>query len=502
MNASADKYDVIVVGGGNAAMCAALSAHEQGARVLVLERAPESERGGNSAYTDGAMRFVYDAPDDVIALSGDLTPDEIASSDFGTYSEEQFFDDMARVTQNRTDPDLCEILVRSSNATLRWMKEAGVRFMPNYGRQSYRVDGKSRFSGGATIVVREGGPGLIEALYNTAGKRRVDILYGAWVRDLVCSDGVVSGVTARVDGATREIAAGAVVLACGGFEANTEWRTRYLGRGWDLAKVRGTKFNTGDGLSMALRIGAQPYGHWSGCHAVGWERYATDFGDLALTPSFQRHSYPFGIMVNADGKRFVDEGADFRNFTYAKYGRVVLEQPGQFAWQIYDSKVLHLLRDEYRTRHVTKVKANSIEELADKLEDVDKQQLLRTIREFNAAVKTAVPFDPAIKDGRCAEGLAIPKSNWANAIDTPPFEAYALTCGVTFTFGGLRITNEGQVVNTNHEPIPGLFAAGEMVGGLFYFNCPAATGLTSGAVFGRLAGRNAASFAKARRAVT
>ena len=494
------KYDVIVVGGGNAALCAALSAREQGARVLVLERAPESERGGNSSYTDGKMRFAYDGAEDIIALAPDLTPDEIASSDFGVYTENEFFDDMARITQHRTDPDLCEILVRNSNATVRWMKDNGVRFMPNFGRQAYRVNGRFKFWGGAPIVVWGGGVGLIDALYKSAEKKGIEIVYDAWVQDLVHSDAGVSGVVVRVKGASRRITAGAVILACGGFEANTEWRTRYLGRGWDLAKVRGTKYTTGCGLEMALRIGAQPFGHWSGCHAVGWERYATDFGDLAVTPNFQRHSYTFAIMVNAEGRRFLDEGADLRSFTYAKYGHLILDQPGQFAWQIYDSKVTHLLLDEYRTKQVTKVKANTLEELVEKLDDVDPVQCLKTIREFNEAVRNDAPFDPNEKDGRGTVGLPIPKSNWAQTIDTPPFEAYAITCGVTFTFGGLKITNEGQVVNTNHEPIPGLFAAGEMVGGIFYFNYPGASGLTSGAVFGRLAGRNAGRSAKLQHA--
>lgn len=494
------KYDVVVVGAGNAALCAALSAQEHGARVLVLERAPESERGGNSAFAGAYMRFVYNGAEDIIALAGDLTPDEIAVSDFGTYTEEQFFDDMARITQNRTDPDLCEILVKNSNATVRWMKENGVGFIPTYGRNAFKIDGRFKFWGGVTMVVRGGGLGLIEALSKSAEKKGIEILYDAWVRDLVYSDAGVSGVIARINGSTRTIAAGAVVLACGGFEANTEWRTRYLGRGWESAKVRGTKYNTGDGLEMALRIGAQAYGNWSGCHAASWDRYATDFGQHGVSPNFTRHGYPFGIMVNADGKRFLDEGADFRNYTYARYGHLVLEQPGQFAWQIFDSKVTHLLYDAYRTKYVTKVKANTIEELADKLEGVNQVQFLKTVREFNAAIKTDVPFDPNSKDGRCTIGLAVPKSNWANPVDTPPFEACAVTCGITFTFGGVRITSEGQVVNTNHEPVPGLFAAGEMVGGIFHYNYPGASGLTSGAVFGRIAGRGAARVATAKRA--
>lgn len=494
------SYDVIVVGAGNAALCAALSAHENGARVLVLERAPLAERGGNSVYTDGKMRVVYDGLDDILALCPDLSPEEIQRSDFGRYTEEDFFDDMARITQNRADPDLCEILVRQCKSALRWMKAKGVRFHPNYGRQAYRVDGRFKFWGGAPIVVSGGGQGLVETLFRSCERKGIEVVYNAWVQDLVHSDRGVSGVVAKINGETHTIHAGAVILACGGFEANTEWRSRYLGRGWDLAKVRGTKYNTGDGLAMALRIGAQPYGHWSGCHATGWERYASDFGDLIRTPNFQRHSYTFGIMVNAEGKRFLDEGADFRSYTYAKYGHIVLEQPGQFAWQIYDSKVSHLLLDEYRSRQVTKVVANTLDELADKMEDVDKAQFLKTVRDFNAAVRTDVPFDPNTKDGRSAPGLDVPRSNWANTIDTPPFEAYAITCGITFTFGGVRINTGGQVLDTNHEVIPGLFAAGEMVGGIFYFNYPGASGLTSGAVFGRLAGAGAGAHAKQRRA--
>ena len=235
-----------------------------------------------------------------------------------------------------------------------------------------------------------------------------------------------------------------------------------------------------------------PWGHWSGCHAVGWDRNAPPFGDLAVGDGFQKHSYPFGIMVNANGERFVDEGADFRNYTYAKYGRRILEQPDQFAWQIFDRKVTHLLRDEYRIKRVTKVTADTIEGLADKLEGVDREGFLDEVRRYNAAVRTDIPFNANVKDGRCTQGLAVPKSNWANTIDEPPFEAYQVGCGITFTFGGLRIDPaSGQVLNTDLAKIPGLYAAGELVGGLFYFNYPGGTGLMSGCVFGRLAGSSA-----------
>ncbi|HXD90739.1 MAG TPA: FAD-binding protein, partial [Candidatus Binataceae bacterium] len=218
--------------------------------------------------------------------------------------------------------------------------------------------------------------------------------------------------------------------------------------------------------------------------------------DLDVGDGFQKHSYPFGIMVNARGRRFVDEGADFRNYTYAKYGRAILEQPGQFAWQVFDHKVAHLLRDEYRIKRVTRVSAQTLEELAGKLEDVDAKGFLAEVGAYNAAVQTGVAFNPNIKDGRGTSGLAVEKSNWANTLDTPPFEAYAVTCGITFTFGGLRIDDDGAVINTDGLPIRGLYAAGELVGGLFYFNYPGGTGLMSGSVFGRIAGSSAGRSAK------
>src|SRR5207237_2467187 len=211
------------------------------------------------------------------------------------------------------------------------------------------------------------GPGLVDLLGEAAQRESVPIWYGARASRLIADDAGVHGVIVRRAGNTIDVPATAVVLASGGFEANAEWRTRYLGPGWDLAKVRGTRFNTGGGIAMALEIGASPCGNWSGCHAVGWDRNAPEFGDLAVGDNFQKHSYPFGVMVNALGKRFVDEGADFRNYTYAKYGREILAQPHQFAWQVFDSKVTHLLRDEYRIKQVTRVRATTLEELAEKL---------------------------------------------------------------------------------------------------------------------------------------
>jgi tricarballylate dehydrogenase len=483
--------DVIVVGAGNAAFCAALAAQERGAKVLMLEAAPEEESGGNSRFTAGAIRVVYGGIEDIKTLVSDLTPAEIEITDFGAYTAAQFYDDMARLTQHRADPDLVELLVTRSFATLDWMRAKGVRLIPIYGRQAFKIDGKFKFWGGLTVEAVGGGPGLVQMETDAAKKRGIEIRYATRAVSLIGDANRIEGVRAKSDGKYEDLRAGSVVLACGGFEANSEMRTRYFGPGWDMAKVRGSRYNTGDGIRMALDIGASPCGNWSGGHAVQWEMNAPEFGDLAVGDQFQKHSYPFSVMINATGKRFVDEGADFRNYTYAKYGRVVLEQPGQFAWQVFDQKVKHLQRDEYKIRQITKVTANTIEEFAQKLEGVNAAEFLKTIKEWNAAVKTDVPFNPNVKDGRCSQGLAINKSNWANTIDTPPFEGYAVTCGLTFTFGGLRINNDCEVLNTDYQPVRGLYAAGELVGGLFYFNYPGGSGLMSGTVFGRIAGTSA-----------
>ena len=489
------QVDVVVVGAGNAAVCSALAAHDAGAKVVILERAPEAERGGNSFFTAGATRFVFNNIEELREVL-DVSEEEARTVDFGTYTEENFFDDMGRVTHYRCDPDLTEVLVRNSRRTLAWMKSKGVRFEAMYGRQAHKVGGRFKFFGGMVCAFWGGGAGLMEGLQEAARKARIPVLYDTSAQSLLYRGGRVHGVVAESGGEQAEIAAGAVVLACGGFESNAEMRARYLGPNWDLAKVRGTRFNTGGGLNMALGIGAMPCGHWSGAHAVGWDMNAPPFGDRIVGDGFQKHSYPFGIMVNANGERFVDEGADFRNYTYAKYGQDVLKQPGMFAWQVYDAKVAHLLRDEYRIKQVTKVEAGSIEELADRLEGVDAKRFLKTVSEYNKAVCRDIPFSTVVKDGRCTRGLEIPKSNWAETIDKPPFQAYAITCGITFSFGGVKVSPQAAVQSVSGRDIRGLYAAGEMVGGLFYFNYPSGTGLVSGAVFGHIAGTQAALHAK------
>ena len=263
-------------------------------------------------------------------------------------------------------------------------------------------------------------------------------------------------------------------------------RERHLGPAWASAKVRGTQFDTGDGIRMALDIGAQPFGDWGGCHAVAWDLNAPPFGDRKIADLYQKHSYPFGIVVDVDGRRFVDEGADFRNYTYARYGREILTRPHGAAFQLFDARTTALLRDEYRIPQVSKAESDTVTELAEML-GIDPEGLARTVREFNDAVQPG-GFDPTALDGKRTLGVDPPKSNWALPIDTPPYVGYAVTCGITFTFGGLKIDAHARVLDPSDTPIPSLYAAGELVGGLFYDNYPGGSGLMAGAVFGRVAG--------------
>jgi len=492
----ATAYDVVVVGGGNAAMCAALSAREAGARVLVVEKAPEAWRGGNGFFTAGGFRFAFKSFDELRSLIGDLSDQEAAQMEVDPYTEDSFYDDLMRVTEDCADPDLALLVVRESQNTVRWMKDRGVRWIPMFGRQAYKVGGKFRFWGGLVLEAVGGGPGLIDMEYGSAAKAGIDVRFETKATRLLTDDrGHVTGLLVRTPAGTETITAGAVVLASGGFEANPEMRTRYLGPNWELARVRGTPYNTGDGIRMALEVGALPWGHWSGCHSVQWDLNAPWHGDRKVGDNFQKHSYPLGLIVNLRGERFVDEGADFRNYTYVKYGRAVIGQPRRTAFQIFDQKVLDLLREEYRIREVTRAEDATLDGLARKLE-IDVAGFVKTVTEFNAAVMKDVPFNPAVKDGRATRGLAVPKSNWAQPLDSPPFVGYAVTTGITFTFGGLKIDESARVIDCEQRVIPGLFAAGELVGGLFYHNYPGGAGLMAGAVFGRIAGRSAAAAAR------
>ena len=482
---------VVVVGAGNAALCAAISAREQGAEVLVLEKAPEAERGGNTYFTGGGFRFPYEGIDEIRELIPDLSEAELARVDVGAYPAAQFRADLARVTEGLIDDGLATTLVREARPTMRWLAERGVRFTLMTGRQANEVDGVLVFYGGLTVEAVGAGKGLSDQEFAAAERLGVELRYGAKVVGLLRDGSRVRGVRVRLDGAEEEIAADAVVLAAGGFEANTEMRTRYLGQGWDLAKVRGSRFNTGDAIRTALEIGAQSFGHWSGAHAVAWDLNAPPTGNRVVADLYQKHSYPYGIIVSLDGERFVDEGADLRNYTYAKYGREILRQPGRVAFQIFDQQTVGLLRDEYRVRQATMAQAETIGELAEAL-GVSVTGLERTVAEFNAACAGG-EFHPSVLDGLRTEGVEPPKSNWALPLTEPPYLGYAVTCGITFTFGGLRIDpRSAQVLDTEEQPIDGLYAAGELIGGLFYDNYAGGSGLMAGSVFGRIAGRSAA----------
>src|SRR5258707_8914001 len=282
-----ERFDVVVIGGGNAALCAALAAAEQGASVVLLERAPEAKRGGNSHFTGGGFRMVHHGAHDIKRVVPDLSDADIARTDFGEYSAEEYLDDLGRITQYYIDPDLAETLVNNSTDTVHWLMGRGVKFLPNYGRQAYNHEGRFKFFGGVVIYANGGGAGLVESEYKAAAKHGISVRYGARATAIVQGPNGVEGVRVLVARREEDIGARAVVLACGGFEANPEWRTRYLGPGWGMAKVRGTRFNTGDGIRMALDIGAGPCGNWSGCHAVQWEMNAPEVGDLAVGDQFQ-----------------------------------------------------------------------------------------------------------------------------------------------------------------------------------------------------------------------
>jgi tricarballylate dehydrogenase len=487
-------YDVVVAGAGNAALCAALAAAEQGASVLVLEKAPHYLRGGNSYFTGGLFRFAYDGIEDILEIIPDISEEERTAIDVGSYTQARFYDDVMRVTEGLSDPEMAQTLISQSFPTMRWMKDQGVRWILAYGRQAFKHEGILRFWGGLTVEAVGAGKGLSDQQFGILERKGIPILYQTKAnRLLIDNRGRITGVTIRGQEGFRDIEAKSVVLACGGFEANAEMRTRYLGPGWEMAKVRGTQFNTGDGIRMALEVGAQSYGHWSGCHAVAWDMNAPPHGDRNIADLFQKHSYPFGLVVNVEGRRFVDEGADLRNYTYAKYGREILFQPQRVAFQLFDEKVKHLLRDEYFIPQASVIEANTIERLADGL-GIDPEALVKTVQEFNAAVQPG-DFNPTALDGKHTEGISPPKSNWALPLDTPPYRGYAVTCGITFTFGGLKINRDAGVLDTEDAAIPGLYAAGELIGGLFYNNYPGGAGLMAGSVFGKIAGASAARYA-------
>ena len=488
------RYDVIVVGAGNAALTTAVSAHQKGARVLVLEKAPLAERGGNSAFSGGLFRFAYEGIEDLKPLRQDVSAKDWDRIEVGHYDSERYVSDLMRVTQGQANKDLSRVLTDQSYATMVWMTGLGVLWEWTF---LWSVDSgeQLRFTPGSVLGAKNKGVGLMKYLYAATDQAGIEIAYQAKMTGFLQDPaGRVTGVQVRTPDGTEEARAGGVVLASGGFESNAEMRARYLGYGWDRVKVRGTRFNTGETLRMALDLGANPVGHWQGCHATPIDAAAPPVGDLRLTDMTNRLSYPFSIMVNALGRRFVNEGEDAGAYTYAKTGRAILEQPGAVSYQIFDQKTVHLLEERYSTgTHIT---GDTVQDIARKL-SLPVDTLVQTVEKFNASVGPG-EFDAALKDGKGTRGLEPPKSNWALPIDSPPYVVYPATCGITFTFGGVQIDTEARVIDTEGNPIPGLYATGEITGDFFYNNYPGGTGLVRGAVFGRIAGANAAAEAGVR----
>ncbi|QIZ11085.1 FAD-dependent tricarballylate dehydrogenase TcuA [Priestia megaterium] len=495
VNVDKRNYDVVVVGAGNAALCAAIAAKENGAEVIVLERGPVEKRGGNSFFTDGAIRVAYNNLENIRRIIPDITDEEAEKIVMPEYTQSDFYNDLMRVTEGNSDPVLANQLIAKSYETLSWMNNHGIKFELNYENQSFEQDGRRHFWGGLPIKTEDKGVGLIKRLFDRAEKIGIDIWYDSRAIELVTDNENITGIKIEQNEKLTTINTSSVILACGSFEANKKMRSEHLGEEWESAIVRGTEYNTGDGITMALAVGAKKYGEWNGCHSIGTDYNAPKFGDFNKPGDiFKKSSFPLGLLINNEGNRFVDEGADFRNYTYAKYGREVLKQPGHSAFQLFDAQVRPMLRKEYNLEEATYYKADSLEELAE-LMSVDKEQFLKTITEFNAVVQEG-DYNPTVKDGKGTVEINPPKTNWALRIDQAPFYAYPVTCGITFAFGGLHVNPEGEVLNQEGRPIAGLFAAGEMVGGIFYKNYPGGSGLMSGAVFGKLAGTSAANYSR------
>lgn len=486
---------IIVVGSGNAALCAGISALESGAHVRMIEKADESQAGGNSRYTAGAMRFVYESKNDLLPLLLNPNDERIPFTDFASYAREKFVQDLLGFNEGEPLSLQQQILIDKSYETIRWLASHNVKFEPIYSRQSFPKDGKYIFWGGLTLASRGEGVGLVEDEMAEFLRMGGTVMYNVEGKQLIHQGNEVLGIRCQGPEGEMDLLADAVILACGGFEANRGMRETYIGHQWGQSKVRGTPHNTGQGIEMALEVGAVFHGNPKGCHAVPMDLHMPNYGNLEIPYIERKHyrkiCYFLGVMINAYGERFVDEGLNFRNYTYAQFGQAILEQPGSFAWQVFDKKVDELLYSEYRFWDASFVEADSLEELVKKMEGVDTERALQSLQAYNEAVDQGKDFDPSILDGKATRGLALNKSNWANTLDTPPFRAYPVTCGITFTYGGLQIDAHAAVLNQDGKAIKGLFACGELVGGVFFHGYPGGSGLTSGAVFGRLAGRSA-----------
>jgi tricarballylate dehydrogenase len=459
------KFDVLVIGGGNAALCAAISARRAGASVLVLEGAPKFYRGGNTRHTRN-MRCAHDAATEILT---------------GPYTEEEFWNDLLLVTDGQTDEELAKFMIRESKDILGWIVEQGVRWQPSLGGTLSLGRTNSFFLGG--------GRAMLNALYLTAEKLGVKILYDAEVMDLRIEDGMFLSASLKqpLDGAS-EIHASTLVAAAGGFEANIEWLKEYWGEAADNFLIRGTPYNRGSILKMLLAKGVQEIGDPTQCHAVAIDARAPKFDGGIIT----RHdSVVFGIVVNKHAQRFYDEGEDIWPKRYAIWGRLVAAQPDQIAYIVFDSSVV----TSFMPTLFPPIGAPTIGELAAKLE-LDPAALEKTVADFNAAVQPGT-FDHTILDDCRTEGITPPKTHWARKIEAAPYLAYPVRPGITFTYLGTRVNKQARMVMKDGKPAANMFAAGEiMAGNVLGKGYAAGIGMTIGSVFGRVAGREAARNAK------
>jgi tricarballylate dehydrogenase len=458
------KFDVLVIGGGNAALCAAISARRAGVSVLVLEGAPKFYRGGNTRHTRN-MRCAHDAATEILT---------------GPYTEEEFFEDLLRVTGGETDEELARYMIKESKDILGWIVEQGVRWQPSLGGTLSLGRTNSFFLGG--------GRAMLNALYLTAERLGVKVLYDAEVVDLEIDNGMFLSATLKQGDGRVHAKASALVAAAGGFEANIEWLKQYWGEAADNFLIRGTPYNRGSILKMLLANGVQEIGDPTQCHAVAIDARAPKFDGGIIT----RHdSVVFGIVVNRNAARFYDEGEDIWPKRYAIWGRLVAAQPGQIAYIIFDSSVV----TSFMPTLFPPIGAPSVAELAGKLK-LDPAALEKTVAEFNAAVRPGT-FDHTILDDCRTEGVTPPKTHWARRIETPPFLAYPVRPGITFTYLGTRVNREARMLMKDGKPSANMFAAGEiMAGNVLGKGYAAGIGMTIGSVFGRIAGREAARSAK------
>ena len=456
------QYDVLVVGGGNAALCAAITARRAGASVLILESATKDFRGGNSRHTRD-IRYMHTAPTEFVT---------------DAYAADEFWQDLSDVTGGATNERLALLTIRESETLADWMAVNGVRWQKPL-RGTLHLARSNLFMLG-------GGKAMINAYYHTAARLGVEVRYETEVEELeICNGEFVSALAAH--NAERErTRSKAIVLAAGGFEANIPWLKEYWGEAAENFIIRGTPNNQGRMLKELLRHGAKPVGDRRGCHAVALDARAPKFDGGIVT---RLDSVPFGIVVNRDGKRFYDEGEDFWPKRYAIWGKLIAEQAGQIAYSIVDSKALpHFMPSVFPP-----VEAGSIAQLAAAL-NLDSTALAAAVNQFNDSVR-AGSFDPARLDDCCTAGLEPRKSHWAVRIDTPPYFGYPLRPGITFTYLGLSVDDSARVIMQNGDSARNIFAAGEiMAGNILGKGYLAGFGLTIGSVFGRIAGREAARY--------